>query len=438
MNESDDPGAVPGVVLTEPVRQRLILIASDVVGRLPADEVPTALRTIARFTPARRARLGGPALSAALDGDEDFRAQVADVVAEASPLLVDAIREGRSTAASDPIDTAVVAYLTRPDGWESAVAEANARWADEQAGGEGHEEELATLRAEIAELRSQAKGEPRRLRESVAEATADLQTQLADVRRQLRTRTSELRAAERELAESRRTVAQREQDDAARDSAHEAEVRRLRARITELERSATVARREARTDRDVDDARLWLLVDTLAEAVAGIRRELSLPPTPVRPADAVASASSAAPPAAPMRRTDDVGGLDALLALPNVHVIVDGYNVTKTGYPDLSLAEQRNRLVSGMTTLVGRTGAEVTIAFDGAAKPPAQPRTPRGVRVLFSAADEIADDLIRRLVGLEPPGRPLVVVTSDQEVVTDVMRAGAWAVPSAVLLERLS
>lgn len=424
-------------MLTEPVRQRLILIASDVVGRLPADEVPTALRTIARFTPARRARLGGPALSAALDADEDFRAQVADVVTEASPLLVEAIREGRSTAASDPIGTAVVAYLTRPDGWEGAVAEANARWADEQSGGEGHEEELAALRAEIAELRARAKGEPRRVRDAVAEASAELQAQLADLRRQLRSRTSELRAAERELSDAQRTITQRTQDDAVRESAHEAELRRMRSRIAELERSATAARREARTGRDVDDARLWLLVDTLGEAVAGIRRELSLPPTPVRPADAVSSSAQSSS-AAPMRRTDDVGGLDALLALPNVHVIVDGYNVTKTGYPELSLAEQRNRLVTGMATLVGRTGAEATIAFDGGAKPPAQPRTPRGVRVLFSAADEIADDLIRRLVSLEPYGRPLVVVTSDQEIVTDVMRAGAWAVPSAVLLERLS
>ncbi|MGH8862195.1 MAG: NYN domain-containing protein, partial [Jatrophihabitantaceae bacterium] len=63
--------------------------------------------------------------------------------------------------------------------------------------------------------------------------------------------------------------------------------------------------------------------------------------------------------------------------------------------------------------------------------------TPRGVRVLFSAPDELADDLIRRLVSAEPSGRALVVVTSDRAIVTDVSREGAWTVPSAVLLERL-
>jgi len=41
------------------------------------------------------------------------------------------------------------------------------------------------------------------------------------------------------------------------------------------------------------------------------------------------------------------------------------------------------------------------------------------------------------LVAAEPDGRPVVVVTSDQQVVTDVQRAGAWTVPSAVLLARL-
>jgi predicted RNA-binding protein with PIN domain len=59
------------------------------------------------------------------------------------------------------------------------------------------------------------------------------------------------------------------------------------------------------------------------------------------------------------------------------------------------------------------------------------------VRVLFSAPDEIADDLIRRLVAAEPAGRPMVVVTSDRAVVTDVSRAGAWTVPSGTLLGRL-
>jgi predicted RNA-binding protein with PIN domain len=164
-----------------------------------------------------------------------------------------------------------------------------------------------------------------------------------------------------------------------------------------------------------------------------VLRELSLAAPTMRPADAIASAGSDAT----GRSANDVTALDRLLALPNVHVIIDGYNVTKTGYGELSLVDQRTRLIGALAALAGQSGAEITVVFDGGAKPPAQPAAPRGVRVLFSAPDEIADDLIRRLVAGEPSGRPVVVVTSDRQVVTDTSRHGAWAVPSAVLLARL-
>jgi predicted RNA-binding protein with PIN domain len=133
------------------------------------------------------------------------------------------------------------------------------------------------------------------------------------------------------------------------------------------------------------------------------------------------------------RSVTDAAVLDRLLALPAAHLIVDGYNVTKTGYGEQSLADQRSRLIGQLAGLSARSGAEVTVAFDGGRRPTVQPATPRGVRVLFSQ-DEIADDLIRRLVAAEPPGRAVIVVTSDQQIVSDVSRAGAWTAPSAVLL----
>jgi predicted RNA-binding protein with PIN domain len=182
----------------------------------------------------------------------------------------------------------------------------------------------------------------------------------------------------------------------------------------------------------MDDARLWLLVDTLTDAAAGIRRELSLPAPAMRPADTVGSAE------ARMQRrvVSDPAALDGLLALPHAHLIVDGYNVTKAGYGDLPLADQRTRLISALAAVAARSGAEITVAFDGGQRPPAMPPTPRSVRVLFSAPDEIADDLIRRLVAAEPPGRPLLVVSSDRQVALDVGRAGAWTADAAVLLAR--
>lgn len=421
------------LALVEPARNQVLGLAAEVLGRLPTEEIPSALRPFARFAPGKRRRLGAGALAAALDADDQFRARVAETLVEAAPELTAAVRGGQPPAAADPIDVAVVAYLTRPARWQDVLAAATRRWVAEHGPVAGRSEELDRLRAELAELRAQARGESARIKEAVAAAAADAQAEIAALRRRLRERTRELRAAEQERAAAEQAATQLRAELAAAASAHEAELRRHRARHADVTRSAESARREARLEREIDDARLWLLIDTLVQAASGLRRELSLPPSELRPADAVEAAAKVA-----ARRTaTDPGALDRLLALPNVHLVIDGYNVTKTGYDDLALADQRGRLIGALAPLAAQSGAEITVAFDGGAKPPVQPVTPRGVRVLFSAADETADDLIRRLVAAEPAGRPVVVVSSDREIATDVGRAGAWTVPSAVLLARL-
>jgi predicted RNA-binding protein with PIN domain len=134
----------------------------------------------------------------------------------------------------------------------------------------------------------------------------------------------------------------------------------------------------------------------------------------------------------------DVSTLDRYLALPNVHLIVDGYNVTKTGYPELALADQRDRLIHQLSALAARTSAEVTVVFDGAGVLSVPASVPRGVRVLFSDRGVLADDVIRNIVAAEPAGRPMVVATSDRAVADSVRGGGAHPTPSAVLVSRLS
>ena len=424
------------VGLSEPARQQVITIGAELVGRLAPEELPASLRSVARFTPAKRAKLGGMMIAAALDADDAFRARVGEAVEKASPELAEAVRNGGSTTASDPVDTAVVAYLLRPDGWPDIVAQANARWAEERehSGATQSAAEVSRLRGEVADLKAQLRAEVAHGKTAVANAAAAAQDEIADLRKQLRIRTGELRAAQRAGDEAAEAAASAIRQASEAGAAREAESRRSRARIAELERAVESARRAVRTDRDVDIARLALLVDTLTEAAAGVRRELSLPAPTLRPADTVASADAGNG----HRSVDGPAALDGLLALPNVHLIVDGYNVTKTGYGDLALADQRIRLVGALAALAARSGAEITAVFDGGRRPPSAPPTPRGVRVLFSLPDEIADDLIRRLVDAEPVGRPLVVVTSDRQVALDVGRSGAWTVASSVLLARFS
>jgi predicted RNA-binding protein with PIN domain len=226
-------------------------------------------------------------------------------------------------------------------------------------------------------------------------------------------------------------------------SDHEAEIRRLRARLAEAEATSGAARAASSKARQVDDARLWLLLETIGQAATGLRRELALEPATVLPADlvadeAAATAGSATGGDARALEADDPVRLDRLLALPKAHLVVDGYNVTKTGFGDMSLEQQRNRLISAMAGLAAQTGVEITIVFDGAERMVGLPPAPRGVRVLFSKKGETADDLIRRLVRAEPAGRPVVVISTDREVADGVRRHGAYPLSSDTLLRRIA
>jgi len=419
--------------LPEPVRLRVLALASAALGRLPADEVPPPLRAAARFTPAKRARLAGTALAAALAGDTAFRLRAAEEAERESPAAVEAARAGDVPAAADPVEVAAAAYLLRPEGWPVVLDRAREALAaaEERARARVRDDELDRLRAELAAARAAEREQADRARAAADSARAELDT----VRRQLREQTGQRRTAERARAVAEEALAEHRRRADADDSRAQAEIRRLRQRLAEAEDAVEAARRAAREARQADEARLWLLLDTAAGAVQGLRRELALAPTDERPADAVAAATPA--PDVLSARGDDPDVIDRLLGLPRVHLVVDGYNVTKTGYGELPLAAQRSRLIQGLGALAARTGAEVSAVFDGAARPPAMPPAPRGVRVLFSAAGEPADDVIRRLVAAEPAGRPVVVVTSDREVAEDVTRSGAYTVGSPLLLRRL-
>jgi predicted RNA-binding protein with PIN domain len=234
-----------------------------------------------------------------------------------------------------------------------------------------------------------------------------------------------------------------ERGRAARAAAdHDAEVRRLRGKLADAETVASGARQSAKDARAVDDARLWLLLETIGQAAVGLRRELALDPADRLPADFVAEAHADVPGASAARAraldTDDPARLDQLLALPRAHLVVDGYNVTKRGFGEISLEQQRRRLVTGLGGIAAQTGVEVTVVFDGAERVPGLPPSPRGVRVLFSKKGETADELIRRLVRAEPPGRPVVVVSSDREVADGVRRHGAYPMGADSLLRRLA
>jgi predicted RNA-binding protein with PIN domain len=442
--EAQEPPVV--VHLNEAVRGRALALAADALGAMAgsaADEIPLSLRPFARFTPVRRARLAAVPLATALEIDPVFRQRVADRVRLALPELATAVAGGAPLPAAPPADVAALAYLLRPAGWEDTVLRAQEMLVEERRSAEEREQQLASTRkAGSVREDTAARAEVGRLR---AELLA-LRREHDELRRRLGEARERARKAERELESLSVSAAKaRSTGEAATAAAQaaEAENRRLRAKLAAAEQALVAARTASREGKGSDDARVWLLLDTLVNAASGLRRELAVSPPTQRPADRVQpvgpSDDGFAGVALRGLDSDDPALLDQLLRVPGLHVVVDGYNVTKAGYGTLSLETQRNRLLAGLSGLAAQTGVEMTAVFDGAVRDsPVATAAPRGVRLLFSAPGQIADDLIRELVRAEPNGRPIVVVSSDREVAESVRAMGARTVGSAALLRRLA
>ncbi|MEU6409580.1 NYN domain-containing protein [Microbispora sp. NPDC046933] len=424
--------------LPEQVRLHVVEVAAQVLGSMPAAAVPPPLRNIARFDPRKRARLGSAPIAAQLENDKEFRERVAETVEAAWPELVASLAEGTVPPAAEPVLVAAAAYLTRPPGWPGLVEQARTDLEQAAVAGTQREQAETRLREQLAAQRASAKEEIDRVREQLRAARAEN----SDLRRKLHDARERVKAAETRAAELEAETAEARARASSVNGAAETELRRLRERLADAERQLEASRRAAREGRSIEDARVRVLLDALQDAAAGLRKELGLPTTISRPADYVNAVLPGEPgvTAVPARAlaNDDPQLLDQLLAIPHLHLIVDGYNVTKTGYPSLTLADQRARLLTGLGGLAVQTRAEVTCVFDGAElNGPVQVSAPRGVRVMFSAPGEIADDLIRTLVRAEPPGRAIAVVSSDREVAESVRRMGARPVPSLLLLRRL-
>jgi predicted RNA-binding protein with PIN domain len=401
------------VELPEAVRARLVsLVAASLGDVMP---LPAALKQVAGFAPARRARLGATTILAELERDGGLRERIALQV--------------RVRATDDGADQAVLAWLERPEGWQDAVRRAVEQVAA-QSNGAG---------------RDQRDQREQKLRDRAEEAERTLREQRRSHKEALEALKAEVTTLRRTLGETRtKERAARDDAEAAHARAEEAvtrlerELRALRAQVAKLEEQVGAQRRQARTDRDDVTVRARLLLETINDAAVGLRRELGLPNVAGNPGDRIEAELAQEG----IREPSSTGSLDSAspalleqyLAMPRSRLVVDGYNVTKSTWPTLSLEAQRARLLALLPALVARTNAETTVVFDAAASE-TRPvvASPRRVKVLFSPAGVIADDVIRDLVAAEPSGRVVVVVTEDRALADDVRRAGARVVgPSAL------
>jgi predicted RNA-binding protein with PIN domain len=354
-------------------------------------------------------KLSGPALAAVwrvLDTDEDFRARVVD---ETPP---------------DAVDAAGWLALCRPPGWEAAV-EAIGRTKGARAVSEEAEKRLRDLQRSLATSetkRQHAEAEVARQREEVDAAHEEV----TSLRRDRRRAEDAAKAAERRVEELEQKLGDRETRLAETQGAREAreheltETRRLLA-----EAQAEVARRPEPLvpgERPVDPAALRDATNRLQRAAATLARTVEglaevVPPVPVVLEEEVAAGPTRTVLVLPGGVVaDSPEGGRWLLGRPKVVLLVDGYNVAKTAWPDLGLEEQRSRLVRALDGLVARSGASAEVVFDGPEEAVVTGRqgTP-SVNVRYSGG-ELADDVVVGLVDAFPPDRPVVVVSNDREV----------------------
>ena len=425
--------AVDWDALPAPIRTRLAELSAAALDEMRSVDVPVQVRPVVRFAPAKRAKLGQAPLLAALRESKVFRTAVADWCRQHHP---EAVELGHA----DAVVVAAAALLQDEPSAAHYVELIGYRVEQSQL---RNERDAALARADkLASEAERVRGELAEAKLVADRAGAESNEEADRLRKRLREQGVRLKeakdAAETARADLERVRAQADAEVAEISAERDRERAKAQEERSRAERAAAdteVARQSAREARQADEVRLSLLLETLEGALGGLRRELGASGTGPRPADVLHSvrAKSGA-----VGEVSDLATLDRLLALPAVHLIVDGYNVTKTGYPELPLADQRERLSHQLAALAARTGSEVTVVFDGADVLAVPAAGPRGVRVLFSDPGVQADDVIRALVAAEPHGRQLIVATSDREVVASVRERGAYAVASAVLLARIN
>ncbi|MFN8053657.1 MAG: NYN domain-containing protein [Acidimicrobiales bacterium] len=399
----------PELDLLRPALEMAVVVARQGEAAPLPTPAPRPIRPFLRF-----ARLPSAALAAtrsALDDDE-FRARVADRSDE------------------EEVGRAGWLLLTRPDGWEDELAALVEQRAEEVEAQRSHDadarSELERARERLAAADRSAAEHRREIDRLQSARDADERT-IAELRRSLdeaadasKTAAEERARAVRELKEMERRLAERT-----------AELRALRAAGAGAPEPVAAApapdplqeiRAEWRRAADALDRFADLLAD---DPVAGPTASSSVPTS-------VPTSSRRRPVRLERGLTEgSEGAARWLLGRPGAVALVDGYNVSMLTWPDLDATGQRTALERAAAQLQVRTGAQVTLVFDGEASGGPAVRTSVGspVRVHYSDADTEADDVILDMIGrLDAP--VVVVVSNDRRVRDGARERGANVVGS--------
>ena len=390
-------------------------------------------------------------------------------------LPVKALRDVRRAVESDPgflgklatvavpelVDDAGMLWLTRPDGWlaglvelskthEAAALDAAAEMRRAERRREAAEQATRRALAEVASLRHELDRATRAHVDAVAEVE-QLRREREALRGQAATHQAELRRAVDRLATAQARLETQRADAAAATR---------RATDAERTRDSALADRASGPVEPGPDSGIQAVLTGAARVAADLAqqahqaRSLSIelgrlagrlqslePGTSTQPAPSATSGRkrrtcSRKPVALP-------GGIygsssdaaEFLVRHPGMVVLVDGYNVAKLAWPRLELEDQRERCIETCEDVARRFGANIAVVFDGSTVTGANAAGRRLVRVAFSPEGVIADDVLRAEVEAIADELPVLVVTNDQAIVTDVRAMGANTLTSEQWLE---
>ena len=401
---AEPPVEVRDEVPDEALRPALELavgVAAAGVKLRPPLAFPSGLKRFLRFH-----KLPPTALSevrAAIDGDDVFRGRLASV------------------ATADLVDEVGVLWLSRPDGWELAITELIPDKAvDDQAA--LRREERRRLAAQEAAARGRAE---------LLAVTAELERErankvtLAGERGRLKAELDEVRAR---LRESQRV------EHATAQSLDKAESELVTLRLAAVEPRAPAP-------AIIDTAALRNLLDGAVAASTDVVALLTDALDEFARANGATDDVVLEPARQPRARRKPIrlpGGVlvgtveaaELVLRTKGVRTLVDGYNVAKLGWPSLDLDRQRDQCTVAAENLAKRWNMAMTIVFDGATIEGAHTVTRRKLRIVYSPAGVSADDVLRAEVASIDITKPVVVVTNDRAILTDVTAAGANTVSS--------
>lgn len=390
------------ISLPEDVALTLLRGLGAYIRSAPTSDLPAAVRRFKGFRAEALARHREVVLGI-LD-HEPTRTLILQWLDEDKPSLQKDAAEVLRTAAA------------REDGWEEALT---GRSQADAAAAKPSKDPASILEASLRK----EKAKLAKLREELKQARSDAERTTAE-ENSARTRAEQAEAALRAELDKLRERAEKA----------EADLHRTQERA---DRELRRARRDAeRAEARLEELRVQLKNERARAPSAENLPESGTEPPPRKKRTGKKPRSG---PRRPLRApkgmlAEDPSTLERWLDRDDVHLLVDGYNVTKAeaGFGDLDLQTQRDRLVVEVNNLALRKHVSATVVFDGASV--VRPRSKRkAVRVVFTDEGEIADDRIVEILKDLPP-HPVVVATNDRELQKRAGELGATIATSDQLL----